>query len=76
MEDNDKGFWRVSPFAQNKGNVAELQLDLPRGNYRVTWVDTKNGATVKQETLKHAGGVAKLSVPVYKDDIALSIKIH
>jgi len=57
----------------NGGSKAQLQVGLPKGKYRVEWLDTKTGKTGKNETFEHAGGDRILNSPEYQDDIALRI---
>jgi hypothetical protein len=49
-----------------------LELDLPAGNYDVTWLDTKTGAA-KTTRITHAGGRASLGSPEHREDIALRV---
>ncbi len=58
----------------NGGNQSELVVDLPRGEYRTKWVNTKTGKVDKKETFRHTGGNRTLHSPRYTDDIALGIK--
>jgi hypothetical protein len=55
------------------GARANLQLDIPAGNYTVEWVDTKTGKRAGTEKLKHPGGVAEIRSPEYTGDIAVRI---
>jgi hypothetical protein len=58
-----------------KGGVrAELSLDLPRGDYKAEWVNTKTGAVNKVEDFDHGGGARLLVSPTYEADVALRIK--
>lgn len=52
----------------------DLELDLPVGSYKVEWTNTITGLKEKPELLKHNGGVVKLVMPNYINDIALSVK--
>jgi hypothetical protein len=54
------------------GDRAELQVDLPAGDYAAEWIDTKTGKKVKAEDVS-GGGVRTLRSPVYAEDIALRI---
>jgi hypothetical protein len=54
------------------GSRAELQMDLPAGDYAAEWIDTKTGKKVKAEGVS-GGGVRTLKSPVYAEDIALRI---
>jgi hypothetical protein len=53
--------------------TTELGLDLPAGNYRAEWIDTKTGRIAKQERFSHAGGTRVLGSPEYIEDIALRV---
>jgi len=57
----------------NGGSLAELSLNLPPGQYRAEWVNTKTGAIDKTETLTHKQGACTLHAPAYTDDIALRV---
>ncbi|MDX1953591.1 MAG: PA14 domain-containing protein [Verrucomicrobiota bacterium] len=69
----------TSPFASSTAlppgasQSMELKLDLPRGNYRVQWFDTKKGKYEISEELNHAGGIATVKSPAFDEDIALAI---
>ena len=54
------------------GNRAELQVDLPAGDYVAEWIDTRSGAKAKAEDVS-GGGVRTLKSPGYAEDIALRI---
>jgi hypothetical protein len=56
--------------------VSEVELNLPKGNYVLEWIDPVNNTVLKNSTLNHTGEKAKLLVPSYKEDIALSIKMN
>lgn len=56
------------------GTRATLNIDLPRGDYMETWLNTKTGKQIGSEKLSHPGGVTALNSPSYDIDIALSIK--
>ncbi len=58
----------------NGGNKAELVVELPRGEYRTEWMNTKTGNVDKKETFRHDGGNRTVHSPKYTDDIALGIK--
>jgi PA14 domain len=63
-----------SPLAVERGaGETVLKLDLPKGRYRVEWVDTKSGAVARQDKLDHAGGVCSLAAPAFRTDIALRV---
>jgi hypothetical protein len=56
------------------GQSVELSLELPKGSYRVEWVDTKSGDVAKGETIEHGGGVRTLGSPAYEEDIAVRVR--
>jgi hypothetical protein len=51
-----------------------LVLDLPAGEYKAEWINTKTGQVEKAESFKHDGGVHAFAAPQYADDIALRIR--
>ncbi len=55
------------------GTNANLTLDLPKGNYRVEWVDGLTGEIAQREQVKHAGGEAVLAPKKYTNEITLRI---
>lgn len=57
----------------NGGGLTELALDLPPGQYRAEWVNTKTGRTDKAEPFQHESSVQTLRPPAYTDDIALRL---
>ncbi len=57
----------------NGGGKAALIVDLPRGQYRAEWTNTKTGKSDKQEKFQHRGGNRTLQSANYTDDIALRI---
>ncbi|NLI01193.1 MAG: hypothetical protein GX446_17050 [Chthonomonadales bacterium] len=54
--------------------TGEMTLALPKGRYAVQWLDTINGSVAASQTLNHGGGEARLTLPAYAEDVALSIK--
>jgi hypothetical protein len=50
----------------------QLTLNLPKGSFRVEWVDALTGAR-QRETLNHSGGGAPLTSPPFREDIGLKI---
>jgi hypothetical protein len=54
--------------------TTELQLDLPRGDYVATWINTLTGAADKTQPFTHAGGIHKLVSAPYFEDIALDLR--
>lgn len=58
----------------NGGSEATLTVELPAGNYKAQWINTKTGKIDKEETFEHTGGNRTLVSPQYVDDIALRIR--
>ena len=58
----------------NGGTRAELVLDLPAGDYKAEWINTKSGNVDRTEAFSHTGGRRTLSSPAYAEDIALRLK--
>jgi hypothetical protein len=58
----------------NGNGLAELTLEVPAGEYRAEWVDTRTGRIDKAESLRPDGNSVTLGVPAYTDDIALRIR--
>jgi cellulase (glycosyl hydrolase family 5) len=56
------------------GTHAELVLELPAGEYRAEWTNTKTGPMGKAETFSHGGGSRTLSSPKYSEDTALRVR--
>jgi hypothetical protein len=56
-----------------EGTQANLVVELPKGTYRVEWLNPRTGQIEKSERLQHAGGNATLPSPQYSEDIALRI---
>ena len=55
------------------GDQMNLSIALPAGDYAVEWMDPVTGAYKKKDSLKHAGGIAKITSPPTTFDIALKI---
>lgn len=53
-----------------------IEVDLPAGNYRVEWIDTKTGKVAAQERFAHGGGPRTMSSPEYSEDIALRVRLR
>jgi hypothetical protein len=58
----------------NGNDLADLVLELPMGEYKAEWLNTKTGQVEKAESFRHDGGPHTLPVPRYTDDIALRIR--
>jgi len=55
------------------GSQANLEVELPAGDYQAEWLDPVTGMVGPKTRLKHAGGAAVLKSPGYAPDIALRI---
>jgi hypothetical protein len=55
------------------GTQAELVIELPHGNYRAEWMDTKTGKVEQSEDFPHDRGNKVLKSPVYAEDISLRL---
>ena len=58
----------------NGSGLKNLTVEIPPGSYKHEWIDTKTAKVLSGKPLTHHGGALKLSVPEYKNDIALRIK--
>ncbi len=52
----------------------ELKLRLPKGRYRIRWVDTLTGKPLQELSLDHQSREASIALPSYDEDAALSIR--
>ncbi len=50
-----------------------LGVDLPKGDWREEWIDTKTGAIAKRAAFAHKGGRRELASPSYEGDVALRL---
>jgi hypothetical protein len=50
-----------------------LVVDLPRGEWREEWIDTKTGVLARTARFPHGGGRRELESPPYETDIALRL---
>jgi hypothetical protein len=55
------------------GAQANLALEVPKGRYRVEWLNPRTGEIDKTEDVRHESGSVTLSSPRYTEDIALRI---
>lgn len=53
-----------------------LGLELPKGDWREEWVDTKTGSVAKKGAFAHRGGRRELASPPYEGDIALRLALE
>ncbi len=54
------------------GHQVHFGLEMPAGNYSIEWMNPVTGK-YKKDMLKHSGGKATLTSPIYKEDIALRL---
>jgi hypothetical protein len=57
-------------YVRGDGDTA-LSLELPAGDWRAEWRDTRMGGRVDAQTFRHEGGRRELRSPKYDGDIAL-----
>jgi hypothetical protein len=50
-----------------------IELNIPAGSYTLNWVDTKTAGNTVEKFNDHSGGWARITSPVYAEDIALKI---
>ncbi len=55
------------------GKQVHLELNLPKGNYLLEWMNPLSGKSEKKISLNHPSGKAKLESPVYSEDFSLRI---
>ena len=55
------------------GQQVQLELNLPKGNYSLEWMNPLSGKSEKKIELNHAGGKAKFDSPAYSEDFSLRI---
>jgi hypothetical protein len=54
--------------------IDTLTLTLPKGSYRIEWLNVLTGETTKREEQKHAGGDIALKAPANCTEAALRLK--
>lgn len=58
------------------GTKADITLDIPKGKYRIEWLNTKTGIFESKLIVDHGGGEINLTSPDYTEDIALRIELE
>jgi PA14 domain-containing protein len=53
---------------------ATLDVRLPAGRWGIMWLDPVTGKPLHASTIQHGGGVARLRMPRWTDDVAVSIR--
>jgi len=56
------------------GTQADLTLDIPKGKYRVEWLNPRSGVVEGTQVVQHPGGALSAKSPAYVEDIALSLR--
>jgi hypothetical protein len=51
-----------------------LALDLPRGTWRMRWVEPASGKGIHEQLVTHQGGRLTVTTPAYRVDVALTIR--
>jgi hypothetical protein len=57
----------------DKGSLAEIQLEIPSGNYKVEWINPVNGEVIQTEKLESVSNAISLSCPEFQEDLAIKI---
>jgi hypothetical protein len=70
------GDWQKHPERKIRFGRGELtlKLQLPSGNYRAEWLDSKAGKVVEKVELTEQDGQRGLRVPAFEEDIALTVR--
>ncbi len=55
------------------GKQVKLDIQLPKGDYSILWLNPMTGKTQKKSSFSHSGGIAKFESPNYQEDMALRI---
>ena len=63
---------RCGVYVRGDGRTT-LALDLPKGEWRAEWIDTKTGSSLKEAAFTHEGGRRELASPPYERDVALRL---
>ncbi len=51
-----------------------LKLNIPAGDYLVSWINARTGELISKDTLNHGAGSAELKTPCFEGEIALEIR--
>ncbi len=68
----DKG--RAYAIYISGGSKVRLVINMPKGQYKAEWINTKTGDVARLGIIDHSGGERALESPTYRDDIALRIR--
>ena len=55
----------------NTGSL--IEINLPPGSYKITWIDTKTAAETNSDLNDHSGGWKEIMSPDFQEDIAIRI---
>ncbi|HAQ19379.1 MAG TPA: hypothetical protein DCR40_09145 [Prolixibacteraceae bacterium] len=55
------------------GKQVNLEINIPKGDYWLEWMNPLSGKVEKKGKLSHSGGKLKLESPIYQEDIALKM---
>ena len=61
-------------FVDGQTRKIDLAIELPKGSYGASWIDTKTGQETKKERFTHPGAFKNLESPDYSEDVALLIR--
>jgi len=64
---------KVATAPVHESAEGRLRVNLPAGNYDVSWLDTLTGANAGSDRVEHSGGELSLQSPAFVNDIALGI---
>ncbi|MHC1763485.1 MAG: hypothetical protein AB9869_04145 [Verrucomicrobiia bacterium] len=62
-----------APKEQTGPRRSTLELELPGGQFKAEWLDTKRGTIEAREDFDHSAGVRRFESPEFTEDIALRI---
>jgi hypothetical protein len=72
--DHDFGSGGPVPVVVASPASTTLDVTLPAGTWAASWIDPETGRTIDTLVRPHAGGVASLTLPRWKDDLALDLR--
>jgi hypothetical protein len=61
-------------YLRSSRGLPTLDLNLPAGDYQVSWLNPLDGGNLKSEAVTHGGGVLRLTLPAAPADLALAIR--
>jgi hypothetical protein len=63
----------VAEQAKEPTAADRILLEVPRGRYRIEWIDPLTGVAHPPQNVRHSGGPLELRLPPFTEDIALKI---